>query len=959
MKIVRRITISLFVLVVAFFMFLGIKANATPVTTNDQIEVLGAGVRTSGNAGIRFVGSVGTFDTTNVKAYGIAIAFGEVDVDSVVLGATVNGKSVLTATDDALDESGYFYVVLYGVPEASYTQDVTARAYVVLNDDSVVYAATKTTRNLAEVAIKAKNSGIDGGLIDLVVASVKELKLSNNDLAKITASNATKVVSTLATGTDGDKFVVTFDDNLDNNRTFTFGTDLFATFEAANAALVDDDVLYFANGLYSLSSSIVKRVTLAGPNYGVEGKNHSDTDYAQIDFAAVAINATYFEANGIKVQDTSHSYKTNNNQFVVAANTKEVIFRNVYFNNLANIMRYTNVGAASTVADGTFTVENCLINDLSQFVVNVADTYGETLKEVRIINNKFTGSHNGYMGGYGTIRIQGGGVDNTYVLNNDFDTDLESEAKNKYFRNQHGNFYVMFNKFNNITKFNDANSSLPIVYYCNLYLDGSSNVLNAAPDQVALNQGVKDILVASSEEQRVAFYNAYLANEVSSISFNNAGDTPIDALNYVEGLPSQLPVPTKSGYDFLGWTVTVSGDDYVTVADTVNFTGDVTLYGQYAESLEKELEVSNAEAAKLNEYLPDIIVKGGLTSGNYTLINAGLDSSFATTQYAYGVSAFDTIADALSSLTTNGKKIFVFAGTYTETLNINYGVTIDCLSDVNIGNVVNVTGGITGLTLKNLTFKNRLLFGGAITDALLEGCSFQATSTTNGTITVSGAATNFVVNNCTGSFNAARAFKFDGLSSYITFTNNTFTGWYTLNDSGVYSTGVCDMIRFYGGIQTSLVIRNNVIDGVGQTVVFADAYKGGTFVFEDNTFTDFHRAGIEFRGPASTTGSPANFAVTHNTFKDADNGWGTIRVETTGISSGAIAIEYHYNILETLGSYAKIVARKNGSLTAYANCDKNYSDTSLTDSNFDASASSHADWFDNKADLEAEYSALS
>ena len=171
MKNIKRIIIGLFIFVAFLFVFSGFNAKADPVATSSEIQVTGASVRTIGNAGIRFVGTVGSYDTTNVKAYGIAIAFGEQNVDDIVLGGTVGGKSVLTATDTALDGEGKFYIVLYGVPEASYAQDVTARAYVVLNDDSVVYSTASKTRNLAQVAIAAKNDGFGGGLIDTVLAS--------------------------------------------------------------------------------------------------------------------------------------------------------------------------------------------------------------------------------------------------------------------------------------------------------------------------------------------------------------------------------------------------------------------------------------------------------------------------------------------------------------------------------------------------------------------------------------------------------------------------------------------------------------------------------------------------------------------------------------------------------------------------------------------------------------------
>ncbi|MBQ7275681.1 MAG: InlB B-repeat-containing protein [Bacilli bacterium] len=953
MKIVRRIIVFLFVLVCAFFAFANLnRASADPVTTSSEIQVLGAGVRTAGNAGIRFVGSVGSYDTTDVKAYGIAIAFGEVDVNDILLGETIGGKSVLTATDTELDGEGYFYIVLYGVPEASYAQDVTARAYVILNDDSVVYSTTATTRNLAEVAIKAKDEGESGGLIDIVTSAVKCLELNSNDLAKITASSATKLLSSALSAlsaSNGDKCVVKFDSNIDHNRVYTVGSDLFADLSTANSALVNDDVLYIANGTYALASAITKQVTFAGPNYGVEGKNHSGENYATIDFEAVAINSNYFKADGVKIQDVSASYASNNTQFVVAANTKEVIFKNVYFYSLANIMRYTNAGVASTVANGSYTVENCKMENLSQFVIFANATYADTLKEVRVINNKFTGTYNGNMGGYGMIRISGGGIQNTYVLYNNFDKDCRSDS-NQFFRCQHGNFYVMFNKFNNVTKFNNSNSSLSITYNCNLYLNGSGEPLASAPDQVALNHGVKDKYVATSDEERTTLYNAYKANVVSTISFSTDGSAVGD-LDYIEGLPVSLPTATKAGYVFLGWTLTAIDDDYITIDNTLDFTGNKTLYAHFEEALDKDLDVTNAVATKLNSYVPDIIVKSGLTAGNYTLKNATLDDSYESKVYVFGTNAFATIDDALDSLSVSGKKIFVFGGTYSDALLVNYGVTIDSLGDVTISGDFNIANAVSGLTLKNLEFQGRIVFNGNISNLLMDSCEFNIASGTDGSIYITGTANNFTVNNCEGVFHGTRSFKFIGIAQNITFTNNRFNGSYTLED-GVYASGVCDSIRFEGGIKTSLILRGNTIHGVGQCAVYALNTYGGTFVIEDNEFTDYHRSALEFRGQQEDTVRTIN--VVHNVFSDADNSWACLRIYTSGLT-GTIAVTFNYNVMENLGSYSYAVRRYNGTVTAFANCDYNYSDSSI--GTFDAGVSSHTGWFASKEALESAYSA--
>jgi len=178
MKLIKKIIFSLSILVLCFFFFGLINNNvkADGIVTDAQIKVLGAGVRITGNAGLRFVGSVGTYDKTNIKAYGIAIAFGEAEAnDNFVIGGTVNDKTVLNAEDTAgLDTNNQFYITLFGIPEDSYLQDVTARAYVVLNNDSKVYASTVTKRNLGEVSLKALNDGSTGELLAIVKENIED-----------------------------------------------------------------------------------------------------------------------------------------------------------------------------------------------------------------------------------------------------------------------------------------------------------------------------------------------------------------------------------------------------------------------------------------------------------------------------------------------------------------------------------------------------------------------------------------------------------------------------------------------------------------------------------------------------------------------------------------------------------------------------------------------------------------
>ena len=164
----QRILVFVFLFVFASLLYFGFNVKATS-NTNALITVQGAQVRTTGSAGIRFVGKIdASFDKTNVTAYGLSIAFGEIDVDKIEVGGTVNGKSVLSAQVSEVTDSNNFYINLTNIPNTMFGQDVTARAYVVRNGE-IEYADTAATRNLGEVALAVKAAGQTSDLITSVI----------------------------------------------------------------------------------------------------------------------------------------------------------------------------------------------------------------------------------------------------------------------------------------------------------------------------------------------------------------------------------------------------------------------------------------------------------------------------------------------------------------------------------------------------------------------------------------------------------------------------------------------------------------------------------------------------------------------------------------------------------------------------------------------------------------------
>ncbi len=200
-------------LIIAFGVLIGynmFKIKAGQLQTSSELSVLGAQIRTEGNAGIKFVGHISDeYDRANISAYGIICAYGETEAsDDFKIGGTVNEKSVLDIRVTETDENGNFNVVIYDIPENQYGTDISARAYVIDNDKEV-YADTVTIRSIATVARGLANNGEElVGLAETVANKCRikvtngnnvnyysdftEFEYSNNDVVEIIPGTYTK-----------------------------------------------------------------------------------------------------------------------------------------------------------------------------------------------------------------------------------------------------------------------------------------------------------------------------------------------------------------------------------------------------------------------------------------------------------------------------------------------------------------------------------------------------------------------------------------------------------------------------------------------------------------------------------------------------------------------------------------------------------------------------------------------
>ena len=171
MKCKRIIFFIVFIVFICLFSF---QVKANELSQSDEIHVIGAQVRSSGNAGIRFVGSVGEYDTSNVKTYGLILAYGKTE-EEIYIDSVVNDKEVFCCETDSVNENGYYYVTLYDIPSTQYDVNVSARAYVKDADGNIIYGASHIARSLDEVVFKAYQDNDRSDFVCEVYKLIEEL----------------------------------------------------------------------------------------------------------------------------------------------------------------------------------------------------------------------------------------------------------------------------------------------------------------------------------------------------------------------------------------------------------------------------------------------------------------------------------------------------------------------------------------------------------------------------------------------------------------------------------------------------------------------------------------------------------------------------------------------------------------------------------------------------------------
>lgn len=207
----KKILTFIFTILSAFVVFaltLSLKTSAD--TTSGIAMVESAQVRTAEDAnakqGIKFTGTVTSLPEGST--HGFLVAKGEYSAAQMLemheAGTLQEGSEKTVVSDFAVTGTNTtFSLVLYGVPESDYLQDITVLSYVKLADETVESAEVSVTRNLAEVAIHNANGELaNNSLINEVVTALNDeykvqvtdangnlcyVSLNTNDLAVLEA----------------------------------------------------------------------------------------------------------------------------------------------------------------------------------------------------------------------------------------------------------------------------------------------------------------------------------------------------------------------------------------------------------------------------------------------------------------------------------------------------------------------------------------------------------------------------------------------------------------------------------------------------------------------------------------------------------------------------------------------------------------------------------------------------
>lgn len=405
MKHVRRLFIFA-LLFVSTLSLVKVKAD-TPdsIETTNAITVSGVSIRTTGNTGIRFRCNIHeSFDEDYVKKFGILIGFGVVDATTeFVKGGKANGYDILSVEVSEIDEDRNYFGTIYNIPVDSYIQNVTARSYVILNDDSIIYGRLARYCNLTEVALIASDNEVTGELITSLCNNVERVTLTEDQSYQFSRSD-----SLYGDGKDNWYFmanpIAVVNNNLEYNKKyvcyeyhkydeeFDYNYDVYALYETDVTALenLSDSVsigsstpkedIYDTETIFVMPGTYTGDITINKNNLyyvGVEETYYDHTETFVLDETTQAIIDGKVTITGDNVYIWGFVYK--NQVDINGCNNVE----------LANSVNYSSVGPSIKVSKASSNISIISLykaDNTDRWVYILAETENFTMADCVVLD---------------------------------------------------------------------------------------------------------------------------------------------------------------------------------------------------------------------------------------------------------------------------------------------------------------------------------------------------------------------------------------------------------------------------------------------------------------------------------------------------------------------------------------------------------------------------------------------
>ena len=313
----------------------------------------------------------------------------------------------------------------------------------------------------------------------------------------------------------------------------------------------------------------------------------------------------------------------------------------------------------------------------------------------------------------------------------------------------------------------------------------------------------------------------------------NGGSCSADLVEEYTVESGVISLPTsqqmsKEGHTFGGWyrTSSLNSTDIsaalrtsITSIDSY-YGNNLNVYARWILDVDYNISLTTADTNALNNKAATIIVNSNLSS-----LSNGATVGVGDAKYVYGTSAFATITEALAKAEA-GANIYVFAGTYAESLTI---------STANI-TIYGPNYGVNGSSTRNSEAIISQAMNIAASGFTLNGINF-----TGKQIKVTASISNLTIDNVlsTGvgaALNGGRTAVIGGDSSYsvngLNIKNSKFT---------VKCTSGINVIAFYGKV-TNMNIHNNMFtNGASASGALNETIRAnsvaGTINVSNNTIT--------------------------------------------------------------------------------------------------------------------------